>query len=536
MREWAEVQSQGILDAVPDAILGVDEDRRIALVNRNAERLFGYDRAEMLGQSVELLLPGAFRLFARGERSVSRRVRDPVCVGSALAGRRKDGSEFPAEASFGAVRGGEVTVVVATVRDVTDRYIAGMESDLVKAHAEREELEARLEQAQRLESLGQLAGGVAHDFNNLLAVIVNYAAFVAEEIELAAVADPDRWHSVARDVQQIQRATDRGIALTHQLLAFGRREVVRPKVLSLNTVVRDVEQLLRRSLGEHVRLVTSLAPGLWPVIADPGQMEQVLVNLAVNARDAMPSGGILTVDTANVVLVERVEGARPSLLPGRYVRTRVQDTGMGMPKDVAAHAFEPFFTTKPKGEGTGLGLATVYGIVKQAGGDVRIHSEQGVGSTFHVLLPATDEADPQPEEDSPEIARLGQGETILVVEDEPAIRDVTRRILGRRGYQVLMAATGAEALVIAAEHDGAIELLMTDVIMPKMQGKEVAERLRVARPAMKVLFISGYARPVLANSGTLDPGVVLLEKPFSESTLLTAVRQVLDEPPAARQG
>jgi PAS domain S-box-containing protein len=536
MREWSDERSQGILDAVPDAILGVGEDRRIALANRRAERMFGYDRAELLGQPVELLLPTAFRLFDQRERLGDQSVRRPVCVASKLAGRRKDGSEFPAEASLGAATVGDGSVVVATVRDITDRFVAGSEGDLVKAHAEREELEARLEQAQRLESLGQLAGGVAHDFNNLLAVIVNYAAFVAEEIELAAVADPDRWHAVARDIQQIQRATDRGIALTHQLLAFGRREVVRPKVLSLNAAVRDVKQLLRRSLGEHVRLVTSLAPGLWPVIADPGQMEQVLVNLAVNARDAMPSGGILTVDTANVVLVERVVGARPSLMPGRYVRTRVQDTGTGMPKEVAARAFEPFFTTKPKGEGTGLGLATVYGIVKQAGGDVRIYSEPGVGTTFHVLLPATDEPDPEPEETIREVTRLGQGETVLVVEDEPAIRELTGRILSRRGYRVMVAADGAQALLLAAAHDGEIELLMTDVVMPQMQGKEVAERLRAARPALRVLYISGYARPVLASSGTLDAGVTLLEKPFSENALLKAVRQVLDETVGVPQG
>jgi len=237
-----------------------------------------------------------------------------------------------------------------------------------------------------------------------------------------------------------------------------------------------------------------------------------------------------------VVLVERVVGARPSLMPGRYVRTRVQDTGTGMPKEVAAHAFEPFFTTKPKGEGTGLGLATVYGIVKQAGGDVRIYSEPGVGTTFHVLLPATDEPDPEPEETIREVTRLGQGETVLVVEDEPAIRELTGRILSRRGYRVMVAADGAQALLLAAAHDGEIELLMTDVVMPQMQGKEVAERLRAARPALRVLYISGYARPVLASSGTLDAGVTLLEKPFSENALLKAVRQVLDETVGVPQG
>ena len=394
----------------------------------------------------------------------------------------------------------------------------------------------KLQQTRRLESLGQLAGGVAHDFNNLLAVIVNYAAFVAEEIEQAAIADPDRWHAVARDVQQIQRAADRGIALTHQLLAFGRREVARPRVLLLNEVVRDVHQLLRGSLGEHVQLVTALAPGLWPVRVDPGQLEQVLVNLAVNARDAMPGGGTLTIDTANVVLEPEMVGQTDGRV-GRFVRVRVQDTGTGMPKEVADRAFEPFFTTKPKGEGTGLGLATVYGIVAQAGGDVRIYSEPGIGTTFHVLLPATDEPLDSAAENGAEVAPArGNGETVLVVEDEPAIREVTHRILARNGYDVLVAGAGAEALILAEQHRGPIDLLITDVVMPRMLGKEVAERLQADRPDVKVLYMSGYARPVLASTGTLDPGVILLEKPFSANALLCAVRQVLDAAAEARSG
>ena len=398
-----------------------------------------------------------------------------------------------------------------------------------RSAAEEERLAAALQQAQRLESLGQLAGGVAHDFNNLLAVIVNYAAFVAEEIELAAVADPDRWHSVARDMQQIQRAADRGIALTHQLLAFGRREVMRPRVLSLNTVVRDVQLMLLRLIGEHVHLVTAPADGLWPVRADPGQIEQVLVNLAVNARDAMPGGGTLTIDTGNVVLEAEMAGGRPGLRPGRYARVRVQDTGTGMPREVAERAFEPFYTTKPKGEGTGLGLATVYGIVTQSGGDVHIYSEPGIGTTFTVYLPATDEPlDAGDAEPATAVPAGGNGETVLVVEDEPAIREVTRRILERNGYQVMVSGSGAEALALAGDHRGRVDLLMTDVVMPRMLGKEVAERLRAGRPDTKVLYMSGYARPVLASTGTLDPGVILLEKPFSETALLCAVRQVLD--------
>jgi hypothetical protein len=472
-----------------------------------------------------MLVPEAARelhLKHRGEYMVDPQSR-PMAGNSQLTARRAGGTLFPVDISLSWVETDDGLLVAAAVRDVTERLEAEAERERLQAQAERQRLEGRLQQAQRLESLGQLAGGVAHDFNNLLAVIVNYAAFVSEEIEMAAVADPDRWHSVARDMQQIQRATERGIELTHQLLAFGRREVVRPRVLSLNAVVTDVKELLIRSIGEHVQLVTELTAGLWPVKADSGQIEQVLVNLAVNARDAMLGGGILTIGTKNMIV-----GNETELPAGRYVAIRVEDTGTGMPREVIARAFEPFFTTKPKGEGTGLGLATVYGIVRQAGGDVQIASEPGVGTTFTVLLPATDEAPAEPE--APVVVGIpsGGGETVLVVEDEPAIREVARRILRRGGYEVLMTESPLDALDVARAHDGRIHLLMTDVVMPKMLGKDVAERIRALRPDVKVIFMSGYARPVLANSGTLEPGVTLLEKPFSESELLQTVRQVLD--------
>ncbi len=519
-----EARFIGLLEAAPDAIVGVDRDGRIVLANAETERTFGYRREELVGQPIEILVPEVVRgMHAkhRDEYLVDPR-RRPMGAGSQLTARRKDGSEFPADISLSSIETPDGLLVAAAVRDVTDRLEAEAERERLKAQAERQRLESRLQQAQRLESLGQLAGGVAHDFNNLLAVIVNYAAFVSEEIEMAATADPDRWHSVARDMQQIQRATERGIALTHQLLAFGRREVVRPRVLSLNAVVAEVKELLIRSIGEHVQLVTEPTVGLWPVKADSGQIEQILVNLAVNARDAMPTGGTLTIDTDNVVVDSDSEPPA-----GRYVRLRVADTGVGMPQEVIARIFEPFFTTKPKGEGTGLGLATVYGIVKQAGGDVQVSSEPGAGTTFTVLLPVTDEA-PVEVEVPAAGPPSGGGETILVVEDEPAMREVTRRILGRNGYEVVLAETPLDALELAGNHDGPIDLLLTDVVMPKMLGKDVAERVRTLRPEVKVLFMSGYARPVLARGGTLEPGVTLLEKPFSELVLLAAVRQVLD--------
>jgi signal transduction histidine kinase/CheY-like chemotaxis protein len=398
-----------------------------------------------------------------------------------------------------------------------------------EADADSALLEAHLQQTQRMEVLGRLAGGVAHDFNNLLAVILNYSAFVSEELTAAAASAPE-WEQregVQRDVEQIQRAAERATELTHQLLAFARREVVQPRVLKLNDAVSDVEELLRRTLGEDMELITHLSDDLWPILADPGQIEQILVNLAINARDAMPGGGTLSIGTANVAVdAESVAGGSP-VRPGRYVRLRVGDTGAGMTPDVVAHAFEPFFTAKGDGDGTGLGLATVYGIVTQAEATIGIKSAPGAGTTFTIMLPVTEEAAASIEEEA-HYERTPKGETVLVVEDEEALREVTERIFTRNGYRVLTAANGAEALALVSRHEGEIHLLVTDVVMPKMLGKEVAERVRELRPDIEVLFMSGYAQPVLASQGRLDPGVALVDKPFSEAALLDKAGQVLN--------
>jgi CheY-like chemotaxis protein len=288
-----------------------------------------------------------------------------------------------------------------------------------------------------------------------------------------------------------------------------------------------VGELLRSTIGEHVELVTSLAGDLWPVLADPGQLEQVLVNLAVNARDAMPNGGTLSIDTGNITVDADTIAGGSSARKGRNVRLRVSDTGTGMPAEIAQHVFEPFFTTKPEGSRTGLGLATAYGILTQADGDIRIYSEPGHGTTFIITLPVTAEAAARVAEPVP-YRRAPRGETVLVVEDEEALREVTRRIFARNGYQVITAANGQEALGIASGHPGEIHLLITDVIMPHMLGKEVAEKMRLIRPEIEVIFMSGYARPVLASQGRLDPGVGLVEKPFSEADLLAMAGQVLN--------
>ncbi len=529
----ARLESQmALLELAPDAIVGIRHDGLIVLVNGQVEALFGYERTELVGQPVEVLVPESLREGHRGHRTGyfdDPRTR-PMGVGLDLFGRRRDGSEFPAEISLSSIQTEQGTLAIAAIRDIGERVTAARERERLQTEAERERLQNQLHQAQRLESLGQLAGGIAHDFNNLLAVIINYAAFIASDLDAATQKDgEERWRSTREDVEQIRLAGGKAAHLTHQLLAFARREVVQPEVVDVNDVVSDVEQLLRRTLGEHVALNSNLAINLHPVLIDPGQLEQILVNLAVNARDAMPEGGALRIDTANIDIDEEYAASRPELTPGPYVRLRVSDTGAGMSPETIRRAFDPFFTTKPAGQGTGLGLATVYGIVKQAGGRSQIYSEPDVGTTFTVLLPATGQtASPaEPPSDSP--VRRGE-ETILLVEDEPALREVTRRILHGAGYQVIVAENGPEALQAADRHTGQIDLLLSDVIMPQMPGPELARQLLAQRPTLRVLLMSGFAQPILDSGGHLDAGMTLIEKPFSGPSLLAKVAQIIEQP------
>jgi PAS domain S-box-containing protein len=530
-RARAEAKFRGLLEAAPDAIVGITQDGSITLVNTQTERLFGYTRAELLGRPIEILVPDHARHLHPDHRTryFTEPTPRPMGAGMQLAARRKDGSEFPVEISLSALETEDGVVVSAAIRDVTDRLEMQAARERLKTQAERERLETQLHQSQRLESLGQLAGGVAHDFNNLLGVMLNYTTFVAEQITARADADPHgQWQEVRDDITQIQRAGERATELTHQLLAFGRREVVRPRVVDLNTVIGEIEPFLRRTIGEHIQLHPQPAADLWPVLADPGQLEQVLVNLAVNARDAMPRGGTLSIGTANRTLDEDAARTRTGLSVGRHVELWIADTGTGIPPEVAERVFEPFFTTKPKGKGTGLGLATVYGIVAQAGGHTAISSATGAGTTVTVHLPATDQIAVSAET-PPAAQQSGRGgETVLIVEDEEALREVARRILTRNGYEVLTAADGHEALKVVEHTTQDVHLLLTDVIMPRMLGKELAGKAAELRPSIRVLYMSGYAQPVLASQGTLDPGVTLVEKPFSEATLLARIREVLD--------
>ncbi len=385
---------------------------------------------------------------------------------------------------------------------------------------ERKRLEDQFRQAQKMEAVGQLAGGVAHDFNNFLTIITGYSELLLERL---GPEDGQR-----ANLEQIKRAGERAAALTRQLLAFSRRQVLVPQDLDLNAIVADIDKMLRRLIGEHIELVTIRQEGLGKVRSDPGQIEQVIMNLAVNARDAMPQGGKLTIETANVQLDEEYARRHALVTPGRHVLLAVSDTGCGMDAATQAHVFEPFFTTKGEGRGTGLGLATVYGIVKQSGGHICVYSEVGKGTSVKLYLPHVGQdvrvVEPKKEAEIPR-----GSETILLVEDEAALRMLVRELLESKGYRVIEARHGPDALFVCEQHKGPIHLLLTDVVMPEMNGRELAERLAPFHREMKVLYMSGYTDDAIVHHGVLDAGMGFLQKPFSRNTLARKVREVLGE-------
>jgi len=501
-----------LLEAVPDAIVGVDGEGKIVLVNSQTEVLFGCGRDDLLGQAVEVLVPKRFRDIHPAHREdyfAEPRTR-AMGVGSELYAVRRDGTEFPAEISLSSIETEDGVLAMAAVRDVSDR-----------AESARERaLQDQLAQAQRLESVGQLAGGIAHDFNNILGVILNYAEFVGDELPEGSQA--------GQDVEEIRRAAERAAALTRQLLIFSRREVVKPELLYLRDVVKELENLLRRALGERIELVTRFGEDRCAFEADPGQIEQVLVNLAVNARDAMPDGGRLIIEVDRAMLDGEYTDLHPGTEAGTYVRLKVSDTGTGMDRETVQRAFEPFFTTKGKAEGTGLGLATVYGIVTGAGGRVDIYSEVGMGTTVKIHFPASSQT-PRENEARSRRRHSGRGEVILVVEDEPDVRRMAERILTKSGYSVIGANGGEEAVEICQRADQPIQLLLTDVIMPGMLGTELVERIKEIRPQLRVVFMSGYSHEVLAPGALAEQGVdAFIEKPFNATDLLQTVHDLLD--------
>jgi signal transduction histidine kinase len=401
------------------------------------------------------------------------------------------------------------------LQSLADQCGAALERIAVQQELRR--TEAQLRQAQKMEAVGRLAGGIAHDFNNLLTTILGTSDLLLEELP-----KEKRWRE---DVEEIRKAGDRAASLTRQLLAFSRKQVTEATTINLNDTVGSVGSMLRRLIGEDIELVTRLDPGLGMIRADPGQVEQVLMNLAVNSRDAMPSGGVLIIETANA----RLDGDRDltaGIPAGQYVMLAVSDNGVGMDAETQSHIFEPFFTTKEQGKGTGLGLATVYGIVRQSGGYVSVYSEPGVGATFKIYLPAVE--DVPTAQLVPVASPRGGTETILVAEDEPAVRNLARRILESHGYEVIVASDAEEAITMSRGFDGRIHLLLTDVIMPGMSGPQLADRISSERSDARVLFMSGYTDTAISHHGVLEPGIWYLQKPFSPVGLAEKVREVLD--------
>jgi signal transduction histidine kinase/ActR/RegA family two-component response regulator len=404
------------------------------------------------------------------------------------------------------------------VAEVTRSFLT-MRDTLQNAQKEQELLEKRLRQAHKMEAIGRLAGGVAHDFNNLLTIIRGHGDLLLDRGVTNAAQ--------RNDVEQIQKAANRAVSMTRQLLAFSRMQVLQPRVIELNAVVADMGKMLPRLIGEHIEYVFIPESGVARVKADPGQIEQVIMNLAVNARDAMPDGGKLTVQVRNVVLNEAEARKRPPMLPGAYVLFSVTDTGTGMDEKTKAHIFEPFFTTKEVGKGTGLGLATVYGVVKQSGGFIWVESAPGKGTTFEIYFPRVAEAVSQKEQESGP-ARLPRGsETVLVVEDEEGVRDLAAEFLRTNGYSVLEARDGVEALEIATRYAGVIHLVLTDMIMPRMSGTELVKQMKALRPAAKVILMSGYSEQFKTAQANADAHFAVLQKPFSMNSLVAAVRQEL---------
>ncbi len=510
--EGAGSTFEQFLEFVPDAIVGVGADGKIVLVNGQAEKLFGYPRQELVGEMVELLVPQRFQQIHPDHRAnyfAEPRTRS-MGAGVELFAVRRDGTEFPVEISLSSLELKGETIATAAIRDISER-----------AESEREKaLQTQLDRARRLESVGQLAGGIAHDFNNILGVIMNYAEFVAGEVAAGSQAH--------EDVEEIRRAAERAAALTRQLLIFSRREVVKPEVIELASLLSELENLLDRALGERVQLSLGIATGLRKIEADPGQVEQVLVNLAVNGRDAMPEGGRLLIEAENVELDEEYAYMHPDTAPGAYVRIKVSDTGVGMDAETAERVFEPFFTTKS--DGTGLGLATVYGIVTGSGGRIDVYSELGVGTTVKIHMPASG-AGATKEETVSEEEVAGRGEVVLVVEDEPDVRRMAERILTKGGYSVIGTDEGEAAVRICEHEEQRVDLLLTDVIMPAMLGTELVEKVRALRPELPVLYMSGYSHEVLAPQAlTGDGSSAFIEKPFSANALKGSVRRLLDAP------
>lgn len=500
----SEQRYRDLIDNATDMIYTMNFDNVITSVNRRGEEMTGYSYAELVssGQRVNLLTPESTKTSELALQRKLRRETDNTVYEVEFI--RKDGHRLPVEINSRLLYENDQPVgIIGTVRDIS----------------ERKALEDQLRHAQKMEAIGQLAGSVAHDFNNVLTAILSYS-----QLLLAQIEKDSPWR---KEITEIERAGRRAVALTNQLLAFSRKQDFKPQIVNLNSVVADMERMLRRLIGEHVEIIVNLEPNLAPVLADPGRMEQVIMNLAVNSRDAMPKGGKLSLRTANVVLDESYVSRHPEIKAGSYVQLAVSDTGIGIDLAIQQRIFEPFFTTKEIGKGTGLGLSTVYGIIKQNGGHIDLQSEPGKGTTFYLYLPQSEEESAQ-EEKSVAIHHRQGRETILVVEDDAQVLGLTRHLLEMSGYNVMEARDALEALAVYRNHTDLIAAVISDVVMPQSSGPDLIKRLLMIRPDLRVIFMTGYGDHPIDLKLPMQQPPVILAKPFTPSTLAAALRAALD--------
>lgn len=556
---WTEDKFRALLESAPDAMVIVDAFGNITLVNAQTEKLFSYGREELLGQPVEKLIPARFHanhLDHREQYAKTPRLR-MMGSGMELFGRRKDGTEFPVEISLSPFKSKDGILVFSAIRDITlqkqaqkelaeaketlevrvrERTAELLQSNQAlkaeiaqrelaqKQRAEEQErsknLEQQLIQTQKMEAIGRLAGGVAHDFNNLLGVILGNSELLLQNTSLD--------ESVNERIKEIKMAGEEATSVTRQLLAFSRQQVSEPQVLDLNVALQDLQPLLIRIIRESIHFEMELGKQLGSIKMDRSQLAQIILNLVANARDAITAGGRLKIETSNIELGESYAHEHVDVRPGPYVQLSVTDSGSGMDRETVSRIFEPFFTTKEQGRGSGLGLATVYGIVRQSGGHIWVYSEPGLGTTFKIYFPRVIEASDSVRARTIQDRKSAAAETILLVEDSKLLAKVTRDFLENDGYKVLMASSPREALHIAESHQAPIDLLLTDVVMPDMNGRELAEQLLTKRPEMKVLYMSGYTNGILSEHAFRAEDSAFIEKPFSHDALSRKVRHTLN--------